>query len=178
MIIFFNAFVKFPRWVKRKFLSFIVRGASKKSGKNVSIGFNCSFYGVQNIVFGSDVHIGDNNTFICTKADLVIGDHFMSAANVTFVTGTHRINILDKPMTYIKDEDKEGCEDAPIVFEGDNWVGTGAIILKGVTIGKGSVIGAGAVVTKDVEPYSIVAGNPARIINRRFIEEKDETSNN
>lgn len=47
----------------------------------------------------------------------------------------------------------------------DSWIGVGAIILNGVTIGDGAVVGAGAVVTKDVEPFTIVAGNPARKIN-------------
>lgn len=50
----------------------------------------------------------------------------------------------------------------------DVWIGGGAIIIQGVTIGTGAVIGAGAVVTKDVEPYSIVAGNPAKLIRKRF----------
>jgi acetyltransferase-like isoleucine patch superfamily enzyme len=55
---------------------------------------------------------------------------------------------------------------APIIIEDEVWVGAKAIILKGVTIGKGSIIGAGAVVTKDVPPYSFAAGNPARIIRK------------
>ncbi len=54
----------------------------------------------------------------------------------------------------------------------DAWVGTGAIILKGVTIGKGSIVGAGAVVTKDVPPFTIVAGNPARIIRELTEDER------
>lgn len=57
-------------------------------------------------------------------------------------------------------------------FEGDNWICTNACILKGVTVGKGAVVAAGAVVTKDVPPYSIVAGAPARVIKMRFDEEK------
>ena len=55
----------------------------------------------------------------------------------------------------------------PIVIEDDVWIGARVIILKGVTIGKGSIIGAGSVVTKDVEPYSIVGGNPAKLIRKR-----------
>lgn len=56
-------------------------------------------------------------------------------------------------------------------IEDDCWIGAGAIILNGVTIGKGSVVGAGAVVTKDVAPYTIVAGNPARKIKDIEIEQ-------
>lgn len=54
------------------------------------------------------------------------------------------------------------------IFEADTWVGHGAIIRAGVKVGRGAVVGAGAVITKDVPPYSIVGGNPARIIRDRF----------
>ena len=56
----------------------------------------------------------------------------------------------------------------------DTWIGHGAIVMPGLTIGNGAVIGAGAVVTKDVEPWTIVAGNPARVIRRRFTPEVAE----
>lgn len=54
-----------------------------------------------------------------------------------------------------------------IIIDDDVWIGAGAIILTGVTIGKGSVIAAGSIVTKDVEPYTIVGGNPAKLIKKR-----------
>ncbi|KAJ4143654.1 hypothetical protein NW765_000802 [Fusarium oxysporum] len=52
----------------------------------------------------------------------------------------------------------------PITIEQDCWIGGGAIILPGRTIGKGSTVGAGSIVTKDVPPFTIVAGNPARVL--------------
>jgi carbonic anhydrase/acetyltransferase-like protein (isoleucine patch superfamily) len=58
-----------------------------------------------------------------------------------------------------------------IVVGNDVWVGTRAIILSGVTIGDGAIVAAGSVVTKDVPPYAIVAGNPARLIRYRFSDE-------
>lgn len=64
----------------------------------------------------------------------------------------------------------EASTKGPIILEDDVWIGEKALILSGVKIGKGAIVGAGAVVTKDVEPYSIVAGNPAKIIKYRFSE--------
>jgi acetyltransferase-like isoleucine patch superfamily enzyme len=55
-----------------------------------------------------------------------------------------------------------------LVIEEDCWIGFGAIVLTGVKVGRGSLIAAGAVVTADVEPYSIVAGNPAKVVGKRF----------
>ncbi|MDC7226164.1 MAG: DapH/DapD/GlmU-related protein [Spirochaetales bacterium] len=57
---------------------------------------------------------------------------------------------------------------APCILENDVWIAANAVIMRGVKLGNGCVIGAGAVVTKDVEPYSIVAGSPAKKINQRF----------
>lgn len=61
------------------------------------------------------------------------------------------------------------------IVENDVWIGTGAVVLNGVKIGNGSVIGANAVVTKDIEPYAIAVGNPAKIIKMRF---QDDIINN
>jgi acetyltransferase-like isoleucine patch superfamily enzyme len=55
----------------------------------------------------------------------------------------------------------------PIIIEDDVWIGACAIILKGVTIGEGAIVAAGSVVTKNVEPYSLVGGNPAKLIKYR-----------
>ncbi len=61
-----------------------------------------------------------------------------------------------------------------IVIGNDVWIGYGSIILSGVTIGHGAVIGAGSVVTKDIKPYSVVAGNPAKLIRMRFADSEIE----
>ena len=62
--------------------------------------------------------------------------------------------------------DKNLEHSRPVVIGDDVWVGGGAIILPGVTIGEGSTVAAGAVVTRDVEPFTLVAGNPARLLRR------------
>lgn len=99
-------------------------------------------------------------------ATIKINSHVMFGPGVTVVTGNHRIDVVGKYMTEVTNADKfdevNGVRtnpyDAPVIFEGDNWIGANVTILKGVTIGKGSVIAAGAVINKDVPPYEIWGG--------------------
>ncbi|OQA93429.1 MAG: Streptogramin A acetyltransferase [Microgenomates group bacterium ADurb.Bin219] len=74
------------------------------------------------------------------------------------------------PISLINKTNKENdlFTKGPIEIGNDVWIGEGAYILSGVTIGDGAVIGAGAVVTKDIPPYSVAAGNPARVVKMRF----------
>ena len=83
--------------------------------------------------------------------------------DVTIITRNHRFDRTDIPMM------EQGFEEErPVYIGNDVWIGDRALILPGVHIGDGSIIAAGAVVTKDVPPYSIVAGVPARKIRDRF----------
>ena len=125
------------------------------------------FLGIKNISLGNNVSIGYKNTFYCTKAEIIIGDDVIFGPNVTIITGDHRIDILDRPIASIKDNEKLPENDLPVIFEGDNWIGANSTILKGVTVGKGAVIAAGSVVTKSVPPLAIVGGVPAKIIKYR-----------
>ena len=91
----------------------------------------------------------------------------MFAPAVTVITGGHRTDIVDKYMDEIREEEKRPQDDQDVVFEGDNWIGANAIILKGVTIGRGAVIAAGAIVSKDVAPYTVVGSQVAKEIRKR-----------
>jgi len=102
-----------------------------------------------------------------------IGAFCSIADNVTFILGgnhfservtTYPLNLVFETQPLPWHESSKGR----IVVGNDVWIGYGASILSGVTIGDGAVIGAGSVVTKNVEPYAIAAGNPARLIRRRF----------
>lgn len=92
-----------------------------------------------------------NGVHIAVKSSVKIGQNVRIAPYTL---------IMDSDFHDINDHSSSG-ESAPIIIEDDVWIASRAIILKGVTVGKGSVIAAGAVVTKDVEPYTIVAGVPA-----------------
>lgn len=71
----------------------------------------------------------------------------------------------------LRPEDVSATSKGDVVIGNDVWIGRRAMIMSGVSIGDGAVVAAGAVVTKDVEPYAIVGGNPARLIRKRFDEE-------
>ncbi|MBE9034693.1 acyltransferase [aff. Roholtiella sp. LEGE 12411] len=113
------------------------------------------------------IHIGDD-TFIgpdvCIEGpgDIKIGKHCMIAAHSGIYANNHNFADPMEPMKY------QGVTRKGIVIEDDCWLGHGVTVLDGVTIGKGSVIGAGAVVNKDIPPFSVAVGLPARVIKNRI----------
>jgi acetyltransferase-like isoleucine patch superfamily enzyme len=139
----------------------------KKCGKKVYIGRGSDFT-YQNISIGNHVSINKDCMFMCTRSEIIIGDHVMFGPHVFMITGSHRTDIEGRFMDQITNEEKRSSDDRCIILEGDNWIGANSIILRGVTIGKGAVVAAGSVVNKDVEPYSIVGGVPAKILKYRF----------
>lgn len=111
--------------------------------------------------YGRHIHLGDHVylNVSCTILDnntVQIGDHVMIGPCVQIYTAAHPLQAASRIA---------GWEIArAIVIENNVWVGGGAIILPGVRIGRNAVVGAGAVVTRDVPPHTVVAGNPARVI--------------
>lgn len=125
----------------------------------------------------SDVHIGDGTTIQrrCTiNGSTRIGAGCLFAPNVFVSSGTHPFRVI--PHIPIREQEKmlaasnEGTEtlDRPVWIQDDCWLGANVVVCPGVTIGKGSVVGANSVVTRDVAPYSVVAGAPAKSIGRRL----------
>ena len=125
------------------------------------------FKGSENVYIGDNVILSDHVQFLTTRARIIIGNGVLMGAYTTIITGNHRTDIKGKYF-YEHDEtvDKLPENDADVVIEDDVWIGVNCIILKGVTIGKGSVLAAGAVVTKDVPPYTLVKGSPARVAGK------------
>lgn len=106
-----------------------------------------------------------------TNEKLYIGNYCSIADGVRFVVSSEHDykNLSTYPFKVMLGGEKdEALSKGDIVLEDDVWIGCGAIVLSGVTIGQGAVVAGGAVVTKDVEPYAIVAGNPAKVIKYRF----------
>lgn len=129
--------------------------------------FNIDHVTVGNYTYG-ELNILDFNE----NVKLEIG-HFCSiASNVIFVLNAdHNMQTISTypfKVKCIKSLRHEAVSKGDIVIDSDVWIGTGAIILSGVHIGQGAVIAAGAVVTKDIPPYAIAGGVPAKIIRYRF----------
>ncbi|WP_241535928.1 acyltransferase [Indiicoccus explosivorum] len=162
VIVFYKAFYKYIMMPMKKSMF-------AECGKNVYIGRRSTFI-YNNIHLGNNISIGSDANFICGLAKIIIKDKVMFGPHVFIITGSHRMDVIGEYMIDIKDKLPEN--DLDVVIEEDVWVGANVIILKGVTIGRGSVIAAGSIVTKNVEPYSIYAGVPARKIKERFSEEE------
>ena len=114
----------------------------------------------------------DVRTYGCVGSKVVIGKYCSIADDVTILIGGEHVisRVSTYPFDVLIDKIKPCLADgkSDVVIGNDVWIGTKGLILSGVTVGDGAVVGAGSVVTKDVEPYAVVAGNPARLIRYRF----------
>jgi maltose O-acetyltransferase len=157
----------FLRKCRKRIKMIILRSAFKKHGRNFIFDPE-GIFSYQNIEVGNDVYIGPNAILSASASFLYIGDKVMIGPNVTVMGGDHNASQIGKYMIDIKEKLPEN--DQPVYIETDVWVGACATILKGVRIGRGAIVAAGALVVKDVPPYSIVGGVPARVLKMRFSE--------
>lgn len=153
-------------------------------GNRLSVGEHCRFGGMENMYFGNNIFltgddyvyavnggrltIGDYTGFnVCVMVDasdegiITIGEHVQIASHVVIRSSNHKWSDRETPV------DEQGHTPGTIAIDDHAWIGTSAIILPDVKIGRGAIIAAGAVVTKDVEPYTIVGGVPARELKKR-----------
>jgi len=130
----------------------------KSFGENVDIGPRVEFFNVQSSEIGNNSGIGAHSSIGTVR----IGDYVMMGTQCLIISQNHRFDNLSIPMC------QQGFqEDEPVVIEDDVWIGSRVIILPGVRVGHGAIIGAGSVVTENVEPYTMVGGNPAKLIGKR-----------
>ncbi|UZD23867.1 acyltransferase [Algoriphagus halophytocola] len=128
--------------------------------KRASLKHDVIIQGSGSIFLGKKSFIGSFSV-IGSNESIYIGDNVMVAQSVSIRDTDHNFSDLETPMI------SQGIVTAPIIIEDDVWIGYGAVITKGVTIGKGAIVAANAVVTKDVPEYAIVGGVPAKIIKYR-----------
>ena len=115
----------------------------------------------EGLVIGNHSNIGPYNYIGCS-GKITIGNNVMLGPRVSIYAENH---VFDNPALTIKEQ---GVQQMEVVIEDDCWIASNAVILAGVTIGKGSVVAAGAVVAESVPPFSVVGGVPAKIIKSRL----------
>ncbi|KAA0893602.1 acyltransferase [Oryzomonas rubra] len=151
--------------------------------KYLRIGDDCMING--NFVFeseGGEVSIGDRvylggGTVICRSKIEFGNDIFVAWGGYLYDHDSHSLDYRQRHLdmsrqledyrngkNFILSKDWSVVNSKPIVIQDNVWIGMHCIILKGVTIGEGAIIGAGSVVTRDVEPWTVVAGNPAKLV--------------
>lgn len=119
------------------------------------------------VIIGRNTFVG--NSSIASAESITIGDNVLISWGCTIVDhNSHSLSFLqrrdDVPAWHVGKKDWSDVKSSAVVIEDDCWIGFRSIILKGVTIGKGAIVAAGSTVTKDVAPFSIVGGNPAKFI--------------
>lgn len=138
---------------------FTYKRAGYQIGNGSTIHTHAIFYALGGLRIGEDTIIGEKAT-LDTRGNLVIGDHVDIASDVMIYTSQHDI----QSPTF-------SAVNAKVTIEDYVFIGPRSIILPGVTVGKGAVIGAGAVVTKNVEPFTVVGGIPAKVIGKRNLSD-------
>lgn len=142
-------------------------------GHDLHLGARARIWAPNRVIIGNNVYVGKDVHIEC-NAD--IGDYVMIANRVALVGRyDHDFRVVGVPVRFSpwvgSTNPPSPYRDEKVVIESDVWLGFGAVILSGVCVGRGAIVAAGAVVTKNVKPYAIVGGNPARQIGRRFTDE-------
>ena len=154
--------VMFFRWVghipSHHIRRFFYRMSGMKVGRGSTIHMWTNFFDPTQIEIGEDTIVGEG-ALLDGRARLTIGNHVAIASDVMIYNSEHDVQSSDfRPIT------------APVTIEDYVFIGPRVIILPGLRIGKGAVVAAGAVVTKDVEPMTIVGGVPAKPIGQRSVQ--------
>lgn len=138
-------------------------------GERCAIFDDAVIVGIGVVKLGNSTSIGQN-TVLVARERIEIGSNVMVAGNCYLLDVDHEYDAIDVPVP------QQGLRVSPIKIGDDVWVGAHTIILRGVTIGEGAIIGANSVVSKDIPPYAVAVGNPARVVKYRGAEAKQPLS--
>lgn len=152
-------FDKIKKVALKRYITYKV--SKLKDSNIIGIGESTRFLHLENITIGNGTYINGGDICASKHAKIVIGENCLISYNVHIRTDMHIYKEIDVPIN------KQGVKEKDIIIENNVWIGYGAQIMPGVTIGTGSIVGAGAIVTRDVPSYKVVGGIPAEIIKSR-----------
>ncbi len=155
-----------PNYIRRRLCRLLYKPMFKSCGSHLMIDIRGSYFSFSTISIGDHVILGPGANFTASVSKIIIGNKVMFGPNVTIRGGDHNTSVRGQYMYDVHEKRPE--DDMPVIINDDVWVGTGTVILKGVTIGRGAIVAAGAVVTEDVPAYGIVGGLPARLLKWRW----------
>lgn len=147
-----------PRFMLNRWRAFLLRTFGAKIGRHCRLNSSMEVWMPSRLFMGYQVWI-DRNVNLYNVDRITIGDNAIISDGVYICTASHDITKRDFPLTT-----------APVTIGAGAWIAAHARVMPGITIGEGAVVGAGSVVTKNVEPWAVVAGNPAKFIKKRVIE--------
>ena len=146
----------------------------KKANKHNFLSLKAENYRTINI---NKIHCGKHSygtlfidAYGDSKEGLTIGSYCSISGSVKFILGGNHssTHLLSYPFKAMEKGENEAFSKGPIVVKDDVWIANNVIILSGVTIGQGAIVGAGTVISQNIPPYSVVCGNPAKIVKKRF----------
>ena len=148
-----------------------------KCGSKTSIQQPFEATNYKNIEMGNNCYIASNVRFINSRARIILGNNVLIGGDSKFISGNHKIDVPGLYMSEVTDDyknDEYSKYDRDIIIDDDVMFGVNCLVLSGVHVGTGSFIGAGSIVNKDIPPYSIAVGVPAKVIKKRFSDEQLE----
>lgn len=125
----------------------------------------------KNVFLYDKCNLASNTWISATNAKFICKGNCAIAEGLTVHTGNHAY-LVGKYITDIDESNKPNGYDADVIIENDVWIGCNVTLLSGVTIGRGAIIAAGAVVSKDIPPYAIAGGVPAKVIKFKWTVEQ------
>ncbi|MBI2418362.1 MAG: acyltransferase [Ignavibacteriales bacterium] len=161
---FIRLFHRYINIIRIQFYEYDIKKGLLSCGKNVSIKSFCVIEGKECVSVGDNVSIG-SFIHIWGHGGVTIRNNVMIAAHTSITSLTHDYTVKEMIKTVVKKS---------VIIEDDVWIGSNVVICPGVRIGKGSVVGAGSVVTKNIDPYTINFGVPAKKIKDRIIPHMED----
>lgn len=170
-----NIIVFFRRVIGR-FLTILTHHQYKNIQKSSTVYYNVDVYNPEHLFMGENTNIDDGGIIMNPRAKFIMKKNSGAAVGLLVITGNH-LSVVGKHFKQVTDKVKDELDvnhkmDQDVVVDEDVWIGSRVTLLAGSHIGRGCEIGSNAVIRGKIPPYSIIVGNPAKLVGFRFTPEE------